>query len=424
MTFRYKNRFDKERRDFLKVVSAAGVCKGLLAASPLVSGMLLGRVAEAQQSKPRKSFFILHTGGALDKLWRPNGNLRLGPQSAPYEPVKNDINFVVGASVSAAGHGIMHHRFNDGSFRADSIDVNLGRTISSNYPLKYLNLGAETGAMNLSRQEFTSIPTIDEPRSAFSRMMGAASAPAGAPTAGGAVAENPRVTILDLHKNAMDALQRKLGQHEKVKLDNHLTAIREFEDRLAPAMPGEGAGNAPGANLEPLPEVCPNFEMPKGSSGNFDATCKLQLEIALLALKCNITASASLAFGSDQHTFSIPGYGELHRSHHCCADSEGEYTKTVSYMSGLCARTVSRAKEEGVLNDTVITQVCDMGDARGHANGNVPLFITGAGIRRGTVTNASGKSTRNLFGTVAAHLGATEHPDARAWGDPIAGITA
>lgn len=423
MRFRYKHRFDKDRRDFLKVISAAGVSKGLLAASPLVSGMLIGRAAEAQGVKPRKSFFILHTGGALDELWRPSSDLRLGPQSAPYEAVKNDINFVVGADVTEAAHGAMFHRFNDGSFRNDSIDVNLGRTIGANYPLKFLNLGAETDEMNLSRQKFTPIPTIDDPRSAFSRMMGAASAPGGGASgaAGAGSAQNPRVTILDLHKGAMEALQRKLGQHEKVKLDNHLTAIREFEARLnsatMPAPPNAGPA------VEPPPEVCPHFEMPSGESNSFDATCKLQLEIALLALKCNITASASLAFGSDAHTFSIPGYGEMHKSHHCCADSEGEYTKTVSYMSGLCARAVSRAKAEGVLDDTVLTQVSDMGDARGHANGNVPLFITGAGISKGKVTNASGKSTRNLFGTVAAHLGATEHPDARPWGEPLAGIT-
>jgi hypothetical protein len=160
-----------------------------------------------------------------------------------------------------------------------------------------------------------------------------------------------------------------------------------------------------------------------GAGRSFDETAKLQIEMAVLALKCELTASVSLAFGNDSHNFQVPGYGECHGSHHCCGASVAEYTKTVSYMSGLCARTLARLKQEGVLATTIVTQVTDMGDARSHANDNVPLFVAGAGIRRGQITAANGKTQADIFQAVAQILRATEHPDARVWSaNPLAGL--
>ena len=48
MKKRYKNIFDKERRDFLKILASAGISKQLLRASPLVWGTMYARLAEAQ----------------------------------------------------------------------------------------------------------------------------------------------------------------------------------------------------------------------------------------------------------------------------------------------------------------------------------------------------------------------------------------
>ena len=163
--------------------------------------------------------------------------------------------------------------------------------------------------------------------------------------------------------------------------------------------------------------------MPSGAGRSFDEKARLQIEMAVLALKCELTASVSLAFGNDSHNYQVPGYGECHRSHHCCGESITEYTKTVTYMSGLCASTLIRLREEGVLASTVVTQVTDMGDARSHANDNVPLFVAGAGIKKGQVTAASGKTQADLFQAVAQILRANEHPEARVWSaNPIAGI--
>ena len=415
---RYKHRFDEERRNILKTIAAMGITPRLLGASSLVGGIVAARVAEAQTARPTKSLLLLHPGGALDNLWRPSGGLALGAQSAPLEPVKGEINFLAGGKMTVGGHGTMFHRFNDGSFDKDSFDVNLGRTFGANRPIKFLNLGVQTKDNNLSRQGSTGIAPIDDPETAFSRMFGGGAAPT-TPTDGtpAANANAPRLAIVDLHKKALDALKKKLGTHEKRKMDDHLTAISEFEKTLrAPAQPPAGQTPPP-----PPPAACAKPAMP-GGGGDFGATAKLQIEMAVLALKCELTASVSLAFGNDSHTFLIPGYGECHTSHHCCS-GDAEYTKTVKYMYGLVATTLSRLKEEGLLATTIVTQVTDMGDARSHTNENVPLLVAGAGIKKGQVTNINGKTQADIFQAVAQILGADQAPGFRTWSSsPVTGI--
>ena len=421
----YKNRFDKERRDILKTLAAMGVTPALLRASTLVGGVVMGRVAEADTGA-QKSLILFNAGGALDDLWRPKAGLALGPMSAPYEPVKSEMNFVVGGKMTGGGHGIMFHRYNDGSFSKDSFDVNLGRTIGVNRPIKFLNLGVQTRDGQLSRQGSSGIPPIDDPETAFGRLFGGNAGgggsmpPVGGTPGGMGTTVSPRPAIVDLHKKAIDSLKTKLGSHEKTKVDNHLTAISEFQKKLqAPA------GGMPGTRPPAPPASCAAPAMPSGGGRSFDETAKLQIEMAVLALKCELTASVSLAFGNDSHIFQVPGYGECHGSHHCCGTSVTEYTKTVTYMSGLCARTLARLREEGVLTTTIVTQVTDMGDARSHANANVPLFVAGAGIRKGQITPANGKTQADIFQAVAQILRANEHPDARVWSaQPLSGLAA
>src|SRR3712207_423255 len=120
---RYKDQFDKERRDMLKVIAGAGITPALLRASTLIGGLVASRVAEAQAGKPNKSLLVLQSGGAPDSLWGPTGSagaLKMGRMSAAYEPIANQVAFVAGGNLTAGQHGHMFHRFNDGSFTEDS----------------------------------------------------------------------------------------------------------------------------------------------------------------------------------------------------------------------------------------------------------------------------------------------------------------
>ena len=435
----YKNRFDKQRRDFLKVVTASGLSPKLLTGSGLAVGMMIGRMQEAQaQSGASKSLLVFRAGGAFPSAYQPSGG-SLPVQSAPYSGVRNQMNFITGGSMTSGGHGLMFERFTAGSFTEDSFDANMGKTIGANYPLKYLNLGVNAAPEGQTQSQLTKektasgqsqVPTIGDSRAAMARLQSALGAGGGTGGGGGgggggSTGGSSRQLFVDAHLEAVRALQNKLGQHEREKLDSHMTAIEELESRLA--SDGDTGGGGGGGTPSPSPAACSSVSEPSASGVNaFDTESDLMSKIGILALRCNITASVSIAFGSDAHDFYVPGFTDvMHQSHHCCGQgfATPEYNTTAAYMSSVIARMLSHADAEGVLNDTLVTQVTDMGDASTHSNTNVPLFVAGAGVRGGSVTANNGRTSADLFQAVSNILGASEHPEARMWSStPMTGL--
>lgn len=394
---RYKDCFDKERRDFLRVVQRAGISAGLLKASSLIGGVMLARVAEAQSGTPSKSCLVFSGGGCQTHLWYPSGGV-FPAQSAPLQPHYSKIAMMRGASLSGAGHGVMFHRFDNASWGKDSFDVNMGRTIGANYPVKYLNLGT-TPLSSLSREGSREIPTITSPQAALDILFAG-----GTGTGSGNGGTQPRKSIVDLHYPAINSLKTKLGQHEKEKLDSHLTAIEEIEAAIG----SNGGGNNGGGGSCPKPT--------NTNAVGFDALCKMQTDIAVLALNCNLTASVSLAFGADDHNHILDKLGgrPSHESHHF---NQAKYTEDIAYMQGLSANVLDKLSAAGLLSTTIYMQLSDMGLADQHGNDDVPMFVAGAGITGGRLIDMGGKTQASLFQTLGQKLRADQSPNGAAYRD-------
>lgn len=384
---RYKDCFDKERRNFLRVVKRAGIATGLLQASSMLTGVLMARTAEAQTG-PRKHLLVFSGGGCHPDKWFPTGST-LPAQSAPLQNYFSSMAMLRGASLSGSGHGVMFHRFNNGSWSEDSFDVNLGRTIGANYPVKCLNVGT-TAESALSREGSTGKPTITSPQAALDILFSGG----GASTSSG---KAPRKSVVDLHYAAVSNLQTKLGAHEKEKLDSHFTAIREIETAI-----GSTSGSCPQPSAT--------------TATGFDATAKLHAEIVSLALSCNLTASASIAFGTDAHTHFFDVLGrESHQSHHNQANMPLAYTQDIVYMQGLTKYLLDKLASRNLLDSTIVTQVSDMGDADSHGNSNVPMFVAGAGILGGRVIDVANTTQSELYQTIGLKLRADQSPNGAAF---------
>jgi hypothetical protein len=396
---RYRDCFDKERRDFLRIVQRAGISAGVLRASSLLAGVMLARTAEAQSGVPTKSCLVFSGGGCQPGLWYPTGTT-LPAQSAPLQSHYSKIAIMKSAKLTGAGHGIMFHRFDNGSFSKDSFDVNMGRTIGANYPVKYLNVGT-TEESQLSREGTASKPTITSPQNALDILFSG-----GTTTTSGTA---PRKSIVDLHYPAINSLKAKLGQHEKEKLDSHFTAIQEIEASIGSGTGGGGGGGG---------------SCPKPSSTavtGFDSLAKLQTDIAVLALSCNLTASVSVAFGSDAHNhiFDALGGRSSHQSHHF---NQAWYTEDIAYMQSLTKNLLDKLNAAGLLSSTVVTQMSDMGLADAHGNDDVPMLVAGAGIAGGRVLDIGGKTQADIFHTLALKMKADQSPNSTAyrnWGGSI-----
>ena len=119
---RYKDCFDKERRDFLGVIKRAGIATGFIQASSMLAGVMLARTAEAQSGTPSKHLIVFSGGGCHADKWT-------GILPAEYSPLQNYTSRIAMLGNTqlkgGAGHGAMFYRYNtDGSWGADSFDVN------------------------------------------------------------------------------------------------------------------------------------------------------------------------------------------------------------------------------------------------------------------------------------------------------------
>lgn len=393
---RYKNCFDKERRDFLSTVKRSGIALGAIQASSMLAGVMMARVAEAQTG-PNKSVAVFMPGGCTPAKFFPNGGT-LPIQSAPLQShyAAGRVALLKNATMMNGGHGVMFCRFNEANpWGKQSFDVNLGKVLSgnSNVPVKWLNLGT-TPVSELSRDS-AGIPTITSPAAALDLLF------AGGGGGGGTVA--PRKSLVDVHYKAVNELKTKLGQHEKIKLDSHFTAIQELEATIA----SSGSSGS-----------CPKIT--NTTAVGFDATSKLMTDIAVLALSCNLSYSVSLAFGSDDHLHVLDGAmikdttgahrpRPSHDSHHNQGNPSyaGYYDQDVAYHQSLTANLLDKLQAKGLMDSTVVTQVSDMGNVDAHTGSNCPMLVAGGGVRGGVI-DVGGLSQVNLFQTVGVRLKANQ----------------
>ena len=136
---RNKNTTMLSRRDLLKTFAASGISSTLFKASPLVSGMLLARHADAQASAPNKSLVIYVPGGGIHDFWAPSGSgsdMILPAMSAGYENVKTECNFLLNMSHDSAGHGRLPRILSNSwsGSGVDTYDVFMGKQLGPAMP--------------------------------------------------------------------------------------------------------------------------------------------------------------------------------------------------------------------------------------------------------------------------------------------------
>jgi hypothetical protein len=195
-------------------------------------------------------------------------------------------------------------------------------------------------------------------------------------------------------------------------LDSHFTAIQEIEAAIGSSNTGGGSSGS-----------CPR---PASTAAvGFDAVAKLQTDIIVLALSCNLTASVSIAFGNDAHNhiFDKLGGRSSHQSHHF---NQAQYTEDIAYMQSLTKNLLDKLNAQGLLSSTVVTQMSDMGLADAHGNDDVPMLVAGASIAGGRVVEMGGKTQADIFHTLALKMRADQSPNSTAYrnwgGTVIAGL--
>ncbi len=389
---------DNTRRNLLKTFVASGISKALLSSSPLLPGILLSRQAEAQGvGGPDKSVVIYIPGGAIHQYWAPTGtgaDMVLKAVSGGYADVKTECNFLLNMSHDSAGHGRTPRLLSDRWGSKDTYDVVMGKQLGPDLPFTYVNLGVHSNGQGyLTYEGNTAVPFQDNPFNVFRLLFGTN-------TAG-----HNKTPILDAHAEAVQAIKGRLAGYEVARLNEHLDAIADTRHRL-----NELAGG--GNHCADAPD---NTEFAL-TYDTFSQQARLQADIAVAALQCQITSSVSIAFGNHQCEFRIPELnyqGNYHQSIHGGSNGQANYpyyTEVRNHLGSLSAYVIRRLRDAGILDSTVVVETTDMGHADTHGASDVPFLLAGGGsaIRRGVTTPTGGSYNQlDVLHTAAAACGVT-----------------
>jgi hypothetical protein len=184
---------------------------------------------------------------------------------------------------------------------------------------------------------------------------------------------------------------------ERLKLEQHLSALRGLESRL------RGFELACATPPSPDPNSFPSVRGYQGGEPYFDTITDLQIDLLASALSCGVTRFATLYLADLSRTGLDPSLPEdvhidvAHRYRPMTDTSPGdaEMSRLLAnqnrYVYGKVARLVSSIAEAGLLEGTLVMAVSDMGDPARHDSRNVPIVLAGgesAGLRMGRHVDA------------------------------------
>ncbi|MEM9192437.1 MAG: DUF1552 domain-containing protein [Myxococcota bacterium] len=405
-----KNRYT--RRSFLRGAGALGAA-GLM--SPLVP-MLEGRAADGF---PLRLVIFFTTTGMPGRdysngMWGPEGNennftLKPGSILEPLNSVKDRCVLLQGIDNAAAndslnpgghprgiGTALTANTLQEGTLfkgggpdragwpRNESIDQRIAREIGMTTPYRSIEVGNQsTGGANLQnrpcyRGADQPLDLELNPATLFDRLFGNANQ------------DNleqlyrQRRSVLDPVSQQLVRLEQRLTGVDREKVQAHLTALRDAEQRLYPMDGGSMvACEAPAA-----PTALNHL-----ANNNFPEIGELFMDMAVRALSCDLTRVFTIMWGRGpgptRYGAWVPGVGEesVHELSHAPNTNNAvhdQLTAIARWQAEQFANLVTSldAVPEGdgtLLDHTIVLWASELAQSNYHRNENMPLVLAGGG---------------------------------------------
>lgn len=188
-------------------------------------------------------------------------------------------------------------------------------------------------------------------------------------------------SILDTLADRASSLERRLGSHDREKLDEYFTSVRELEQRLVTAEEWE---------RQPKPSV--DRPMPKDIKDNAEIVgqTRLMYEMAKLALQTDSTRIISLKIHSYARV-NVDGVEQGHHqlTHHGNRPEALKQLRLIEEarlreLKGFLSALDDTNEDDGsLLDQTMVLYGSHMGDANRHSNDNLPVMLAGGGFKHG-----------------------------------------
>lgn len=401
-----------------KHVSRRSLLRGMGAALalPMLDAMVpaLGAATRAtQKATPNRMVFCYVPNGVDMRNWRPEAvgrDFAFPKILSPLTPVQDDILVFSGLkdhNGEALGDGPGDHARAAASFltgvhprKTSGSDISVGVSVdqvaaqkmASQTRLASLELGIEDGHLagncdsgyacayvNSISWRSATVPNPPEvnPRQVFERLFGSEE-DAGDPAAR---ARNARIdqSILDLVSDDTRSLSRNLGNTDRRKLDQYLTAVREVERQVQMAEK-QAAENT---------MAVPTIARPDGIPLEYGEHAQLMFNLMTLALQTDITRVSTfmLAREGSNRGYREIGVPEGHHglSHHRNDPALMDKVAAINhYHMQQFATFVQKLKntpdgDGSLLDHTMIVYGSGISDGNKHNHDDLPVLLAGGG---------------------------------------------
>lgn len=421
------------RRTFLR--GSGGLALGL----PLLEAMLPRRSYAAGDVSPQRFVVFFSANGTIAERWSPLGTpadytFSDPGQSRildPLEARRSDLLVIEGLAMHSRGYppgsnghdlGMGHmltgiplvegpsgyaefSHLPDGTVGGPSIDQAIAEQIGAGTPYRSLEFGVAS-YLELTRQltcrmcyrgPFEVLPPENDPRAAFERLF----VDLGADPAELAILRAQRRSVLDAVAGDIEVLEGQLGAGDRHKLEAHLGSVREIELSL------DAMGDLPAACVQP---TAPD-ELDVWANELFPTIGKLQMDLMIMALACDLTRVASLQWSGGESTVRHTwlGHGAEHHELSHAADDAIEareqlaeinrwYAQQFEYMlAGLAA-----IEEPGgrLLDHSAVLWCNEQGNGQTHSLDRIPFVLAGSAggaIETGRWLEVEGHAHNDLY---------------------------
>jgi hypothetical protein len=377
---------------------------GALLALPLLDAMIPA-FARVKAAPPLRLAFVYVPNGIIMQDWTPSAvgtEFELPRLSAPLAPYRDNLLFLSGLTLNggrALGDGPGDHARAAASFLtgahprktagADiqngiSVDQFAAQQLGKATRFASLELGCEDGKMagncdsgyscaysnSLAwRSATTPLPPEINPRAVFERLFGDAADVSNLP----ARAQYQK-SILDFVRADTQKLQGKLGTHDRRKLDEYLTAVREIEKRIE-------------KTEQTSQQTAPTLDKPSGIPLDFAEHIRLMYELMLAAFQTDSTRIATLMIGREgsNRSYREIGVAEGHHgiTHHKNDPELVEKIRKINryhveqFAWFLNKLNASQDAHGSLLEQTLVLYGSGISDGNRHRHEDLPIVLAG-----------------------------------------------
>jgi hypothetical protein len=394
-------RFRLSRRAMLR--GAGGVAIAL----PWLEIMEPTQPARAAAAAAQRFVAIYTPGGTILDQWRPTGtetDYTLSPILSPFEAVKDRILVLDGIDMtSAVGEqdqsGMI--AFLTGTAQAEndyasgpSLDQVLATRLAEDGKRPSLELAVRWGTgkahgtvspMDIisyrHNATFDPVQPLLDPEAIWSELFGAIPDE-----------RDWDRSILDAVTQRYQSLATRLGGEDRVRLEAHLSRVRELEQSLAQVSSGacsppaftDNPGYDPLAGL--MSENDGSVRHPETDAA-IPAVGKLMMDMLVMALACDLTPVASLMWSDSEAKYTLPwlGLNETHRFYQGdggfraaeCATIQTWYQEQHAYLIAKMAEIDMGG--HSLLSESVVFIGSHVQDPATHSKQSMPFLLAGGG---------------------------------------------